>query len=152
MKRKTLESQKSSMPIIRIAPVCNGKIYVTPHTLNNKEQVHMDLPIMENVEYVSTKSDKMAHKVKEKYHLHIQSEASPRFCVQHKSATTDNATVYLYVLPLKREDEIQFHNGKFVDAEHIQTHHEQYSHNLLKESDLLSMAAELWNDYFQATT
>ena len=90
----------------------------------------------------------IACKIKEKYHLHIQTDASPRFCVQHKSASIGDATIYLYVLPLKQEDEIQFHNGYFVEAEHIQTHPEQYGHTLQEESELLDMAAELWEDYY----
>ena len=49
---KSLKSNK--MSIIRIAPVCGGKIYMTP----NKE-----LPIEEEVEHVDEKSDKKARKV-----------------------------------------------------------------------------------------
>lgn len=137
-----------NMPIIRIAPVCNGKIYVTPHPLENGEGSCMDLPIVENVEHVSVKSDKAARKVKEKYQLHIQTDASPRFCVQHKSATTGDAVVYLYVLPLKQEDEIRFNHGKFVSAEEIDSGGNEYSHTLQNECMLLGMAAELWDDYY----
>ena len=148
MKESLFNPPTNTMSIIRIAPVCNGKIYVTPHSFNKGEQEYMDLPIVESVEHVSVKSEKVACKIKEKYHLHIQTDASPRFCVQHKSASTGDATIYLYVLPLKQEDKIQFHNGQFVDAEHIQTHPEQYSHTLQEESELLDMAAELWEDYY----
>ena len=136
------------MSIIRIAPVCKGKIYVIPRMTDKEESPQLDLPIMESVEHVSTKSDKVVCKIKEKYHLHIQTDVSPRFCVQHKSASASNTTVYLYVLPLKQEDEIHFHNGHFVDAEHIQTHPEQYNLTLQEESELLDMAAELWDDYY----
>lgn len=148
MKETFNSSQCNKMPIIRIAPVCNGKIYVTPHSLEDGKGNRMDLPIIEKVEHVSVKSDKVVRKIKEKYHLHIQTDASPRFCVQHKSSTTGDATVYLYVLPLKQEDEIRFHDGRFVDAEHIQTHQEEYSYTLQEESGLLGMAAELWGDYY----
>jgi hypothetical protein len=105
----------------------------------------MDIPMVESVEHVSTKSDKTACKIKEKYRLHIQTDASPRFCVQHRSG---NAIAYLYVLPLKQEDEIHFHDGRFVSAEDITNHPKQYTSDLLLESELLGMAAELWNDFY----
>jgi hypothetical protein len=57
--------------------------------------------------------------------------------------------VYLYILPLKQEHEIQFHNGTFISADEINGL--QYSANLKKESELIGMAAELWKDYFEGT-
>ena len=41
-----------NMPIIRIAPVCNGKIYVTPRHLSNQ----MDLPLEEYTAVAPSKS------------------------------------------------------------------------------------------------
>ena len=138
--KTSLKPQKSNkMSVIRIAPVCNGKIYITPD---------MDLPIEESVEHVSTKSDKEARKVKEKYHPHLRTDASPRFCVMHRSASDHGATVYLYVLPLKHEDEIDFREGTFVTSEDIQNHPEAYAPDLQTESELLGMAAELWQDFY----
>ena len=133
------------MPIIRIAPVCNGKIYVIPHSSEHREHGCMDIPMVESVEHVSTKSDKTACKIKEKYRLHIQTDASPRFCVQHRSG---NAIAYLYVLPLKQEDEIHFHGGAFISADDITNHPKQYTSDFQLESELLGMAAELWNDFY----
>ena len=40
------------MPIIRIAPVCNGKIYVTPKQSSNQ----MDLPLEEYTDVAPSKS------------------------------------------------------------------------------------------------
>ena len=141
MKNPKSNPPTDKMPIIRIAPVCNGKIYVIPHSSVGC----IDIPMVESVEHVSTKSDKTACKIKEKYRLHIQTDASPRFCVQHQSG---NAIAYLYVLPLKQEDEIHFHDGRFVSAEDITNHPKQYTSDLLLESELLGMAAELWNDFY----
>ena len=136
------------MPIIRIAPVCNGKIYVIPHTSEEGTSV-LDLPMVDRIEKASSQSEKTAHKVKEKYHLHVKSEMQPRFSVQYKSASDNGETVYLYILPLKQEHEIQFHNGTFISADEINGLH--YSANLQKESELIGMAAELWKDYFEGT-
>ena len=73
------------MPIVRIAPVCNGKIYVAPRMASDGESLRLDLPIEESGEHISTKSEKTARKIKEKYQAHIRTDASPRFCVQYKS-------------------------------------------------------------------
>ena len=75
----------------------------------------------------------------------------PRFSVQYKSASHNGETVYLYILPLKQEHEIQFHNGTFISADEIGTNSLLYSSNLQKESELIGMAAELWKDYFEGT-
>jgi hypothetical protein len=58
------------------------------------------------------------------------------------------ATIFLYILPLKSEDEIHFHEGEFVTSEDISNHPEAYAPDLLKESELLGMAAELWEDFY----
>ena len=135
------------MPIVRIAPVCNGKIYVAPRMASDGESLRLDLPIEESGEHTSTKSEKAARKIKEKYQAHIRTDASPRFCVQYKSKPHHGRTAYLYVLPLRQEEEIHFHEGKFVSAEDITNHPDAYSHNLQEESELLDMAAELWKDF-----
>lgn len=150
MKGSLQSTQADNMPIIRIAPVCNGKIYVIPHT-SEKGILVMDLPIEDQVDRVSPKSDKTARKVKEKYQLHIKSDIQPRFSVHYKSAPHNGETIYLYILPLIHENDIQFHDGKFVSAEEIATNFKQYSPNLQKEGNLLGMAADLWKDYYQHT-
>jgi hypothetical protein len=148
MKHSNLLPENNKMPIIRIAPVCNGKIYVTPRSVMDNESSRMDLPMEECVEHVSTQSDKTARKVKEKYHQHLRTDAYPRFCVKHRSSTEKEAIIYLYVLPFKSEDEILFREGKFVTSEDISKHPEVYSPDLQVESELLGMAAELWDDFY----
>lgn len=136
------------MSIIRIAPVCNGKIYVVPRTSTNGKGPLMDLPMVESVEHVSPKSDKAARKVKEKYDAHVSTSMSPRFSVRYTSTSADKSPVFLYILPLREEDKIQFHEGRFVSAEDIDARPEAYASDLQKESGLLGMAAELWNDFY----
>ena len=136
------------MSIIRIAPVCNGKIYVAPRASKDGKDSFMDLPMEESVEHVSTKSDKTARKVKEKYQAHLKTSMTPRFSVHYKSPSHHGSTTYLYILPLKQEDEIQFHEGRFISAEDINKHPKQYTSNLQMEGELLGMAAELWNDFY----
>lgn len=152
MKDSKFAPESSNMPIVRIAPVCNGKIYVVPRPAPDGESSRLDLPIEETVEHVSTKSDKVARKVKEKYHLHLNTDAAPRFCVMHRPASSGGETIHLYVLPLKREDEIFFREGKFVNCEDISRHPEAYATDLQMESELLGMAAGLWDVLYKNTT
>ena len=148
MKQTNLIKESNKMSIIRIAPVCGGKIYVTKHSLAEEKSPHMDLPIVENATHVSAKSDRTACKVKEKFHRHLHTDAAPRLCVKHRSSMDKEATIFLYILPLKSEDEIHFHEGEFVTSEDISNHPEAYAPDLLKESELLGMAAELWEDFY----
>ena len=149
MKHSNLFPKNNKMPIIRIAPVCNGKIYVAPRSVMDDESFRMDLPMEEYVEHVFTQSDKAARKAKEKYHQHLRTNASPRFCVKYRSSTEKEIINYLYILPLKNEDEILFREGKFVTSEDISKHPETYSLDLQTESELLGMAAELWDDFYK---
>lgn len=145
MKRSNSLPESNKMPIVRIAPVCNGKIYVIPRQAD-KEKTWMDLPIEEAIEQPAPPTNRMASRIKEKYNRHIQTSISPRFCVKYSSPQQGN-TIYLYILPLQAEDEIHFQNGKFIEADEIGSHGEVYSPNLRKEGDLLGMAADLWDDY-----
>jgi hypothetical protein len=108
----------------------------------------LDLPIEEHLEHFSPNSEKYIRKIKEKYHLHLHTPTTPRFSVQYKSEAHKGSTVYLYILPLKSEDEIHFHEGEFVSSEDIAENATLYSLNLQKEGDLLGMAAELWQDFY----
>lgn len=152
MKETLSTNQRNTMPIIRIAPVCNGKIYVIHHTSEERENPKIDIPIEEYVHQAPTQSGKMAKKIKGKYRLHLQTDMPPRFSVKYKSPSDKQEIVYLYILPLKEENEIKFQGGKFITTDDIHHNSRLFSPNLQFESELLCMAAELWNDYFQTLT
>jgi len=146
MKRSNSNPKSNKMPIVRIAPVCNGKIYVVPRHVEG-EKTLMDLPIEETIEQ-PVPTNRTASKIKEKYNRHIQTPISPRFSVKYSS---QEHTVYLYILPLQAEEEIHFQNGKFIESDEIGSSCEVvYSPNLQEEGELLGMAAELWDEYTKA--
>ncbi len=149
MKDLSFNASTNKMSIIRIAPVCNGKIYVAPRHSSNNKDIHWDLPIEESVEHISSKSDKLACKVKGKYHAHIHTQTSPRFSVKYQSPSHQGSITYLYILPLREENDIHFHDGRFIEAEEIIMHPNQYSLHLQQEGELLGMAAELWDEFYQ---
>ena len=147
MKHSNLLPNKNKMSIIRIAPVCNGKIYVVPRMVEKGETPQLDLPIVECVEHMSANPEKAARKVKEKFHQHLRTETMPRYCVMHRSDTTEESTIRLYVLPLQEEDEVRFHGGEWVTEEDIANRPEAYHPDLQTEGALLGMAAELWAEF-----
>lgn len=143
MENQRLNSCKN-MPILRIAPVCNGKIYVTPRHSSNQ----MDLPLEEyTTDAPSQSSNKLARLLTSKYESQIHTEEQPRFSVKYTSPINKQEEVYLYILPLNHEQEISFDNGTFISAEEIEAEGSRFSQYLQKESGLLGMAAELWKDY-----
>lgn len=144
MKDSIQQTPSASLPILRIAPVCNGKIYVVPRTNPDGETSCMDLPIEEETEIRAPRSGKTARKVMEKYRAYLSTDATPRFSVQYHSRLPLRESVCLYILPLKEESEISFSNGRFVSAEEIETAPRMFGRKLQEESALLGMAAELW--------
>ena len=133
----------NKLSIIRIAPVCNGKIYVVPHAGSNQ----MDLPLMKYTDSYSRKTcNKTAKLFTENYKEFTTSE-EPRFSVRYISPVDKEEFVYLYILPLNNEDEVVFNEGKFISADDIENNQHLYSESLQKESGLLGLAAELWRDY-----
>lgn len=148
MKKTLKETLYSSMPIIRIAPVCNGKIYVVPHLSSNTGDYAFDIPIQEQVENHPSTSDKTAKKIKDRYQAHIHTNEQPRFSVKYQTKSQEKDIVYLYILPLQKEEDIHFSHGQFMTAEEIQDSKQRFSPQLQEESELLVMAAELWNDFY----
>jgi hypothetical protein len=107
----------------------------------------MDLPLIEEVVQHPTKSSiKQAKQLTQKY-KNITTTEEPRFSVRYVSPVNKEEHVYLYILPLSEENEISFEEGKFISADEIEKNAHIYSDYIQKESDLLGMAAELWNDY-----
>lgn len=150
--KKTLNAlHHNSMSTLRIAPVCNGKIYVVPHQSNQMGNYYLDIPIQEQIHGNPTNSGKAVQKIKERFHLHFHTNEQPRFCVQYKMRAEQQEVVFLYILPLKEEEEIRFSNGQFMTSEEIQANEQSFSPYLQKESELLGMAAELWNDFYTGT-
>ena len=107
----------------------------------------MDLPLMGEANGQSGKSfHKQAKVLTKQYKAFINTDEHPRFSVKYLSPVNQEE-VHLYVLPLSNEDDICFEDGQFVPADEIEENECLYSAYLQKESSLLGMAAELWDEY-----
>lgn len=133
-----------NMPVLRIIPVCNGKIYV----IHNKEFNQWDTPLEDCMDARQIDRDLYAKEIMERYREHLDDEPSPRFCLKHlvKNPPMDN-TFLLYILPLNDERQIHFNGGKFVTPEEIEETPKSYSYYLREEINHLKVAARMWEEY-----
>lgn len=151
MKKTLKEPLNNSMTIIRIAPVCKGRIYIVPHQTSQEGSCLLDIPIQEQVTTTQPPTSRSILKLKERYHSHIKTSEQPRFCVRHRMQSKRQDIIYLYILPLQNEEDIHFSQGKFISFEEILADHQSFSPYLQEESALLEMSAELWNDFYTGT-
>ncbi len=134
-------------PIIRVAAVCNGKVYVTPAS---NEKDYMDFPIQEVCLAPHTTIEHTIRHIQEKYQPHLKEKADLRFSLKYLFDTPfgTSVTVLLYVLPLKDESDIHFEDGRFVSpAEITEDTDKRFSLFLKKEAEHLEMVVEMWKTY-----
>lgn len=136
-------------PFLRIAPICNGKIYVTPRKSQGEEPGKWDIPMEDYIYTCQTDSDRYAKEIEMRYSHCITGQSEPRFSLKHLIKLTEGTSkiILLYVLPLSSESEIHFANGKFVTPEEIAIHSNNYSAFLNEEIDHLSMVVEMWKEF-----
>lgn len=146
---KTVSQTYKKMPFLRIAPICNGKIYVAPRSDRGKESGKLDIPMEDYIYAYKTNTDRYAKEVEKKYSDHLTDLPEPRFSLKHLVKGTDGTrkTILLYVLPLNDESQIHFNGGKFVTPEDIEANSNQYSSFLKEEIDHLNVVAQMWEEY-----
>ena len=137
------------MPFLRIAPICNGKIYVAPRSYQGEEPGKLDIPMEDYIYACKTDTDKYAKEVENKYSNHITGQPEPRFSLKHLVKETNGVkkTIMLYILPLNDEEQIHFTGGKFVTPEEIEMNSAQYSSFLKEEIDHLNIVTQMWEEF-----
>ncbi|WP_455673856.1 hypothetical protein [Phocaeicola sp.] len=146
---KTVSQNYKKMPFLRIAPICNGKIYVIPRGIHAEEPGKLDIPMEDYVYACKTNTDSYAKEIEKKYKQCILGDTEPRFSLKHivKLTSGYSKTILLYVLPLDNEDQICFTGGKFVSPEEIETERNKYSSFLKAEIGHLSFVAQMWQEF-----
>lgn len=146
---KTISQNYQKMPFLRIAPICNGKIYVLPRDIHAEEPGKLDIPMEDYIHACKTNADSYAKEVEKKYSQYIDGNAEPRFSLKHivKAASGYSKTILLYILPLDNEDQIHFTGGKFVTPEEIEKDESKYSSFLKEEIDHLNVVAQMWQEF-----
>ena len=146
---KIISSTYKKMPFLRIAPICNGKIYVAPRSYQSEEPGKLDIPMEDYIYAYKTDTDKYAKEIEDKYSNHITGQPEPRFSLKHLVEETNGVkkTIMLYVLPLNNEEQIHFAGGKFVTPEEIETNSAQYSSFLKEEVNHLNIVTQIWKEF-----
>ncbi|MGL5937386.1 MAG: hypothetical protein ACRCZY_03035 [Phocaeicola sp.] len=127
---------------VRIAPICNGKIYLLP-TANrsSREESYLDLPINEFLAIRMKEVSRCADNICLKYQKELLNTPLPRFNLKY---TNKESLVLLYILPLKSEKQINFRGGLFVEPKDILTNPQKYSPILVEEAGHLETTTEMW--------
>lgn len=146
---KTISLTYKKMPFLRIAPICNGKIYVAPRSYQGEEPGKLDIPMEDYIYACKTDTDKYAKEVENKYSNHITGQPEPRFSLKHLVKETNGVkkNIMLYILPLNDEEQIHFTGGKFVTPEEIEMNSAQYSSFLKEEIDHLNIVTQMWEEF-----
>lgn len=138
------ENIKKSVTI-RIAPICNGKIYISPTNTSLEEEPLLDLPISEFQSIKMKEVNKCAEKLCMKYQEELSNNISPRFSLSYinKENSKEN-TILLYILPIESEDKINFKEGFFIEPKKILNNQAKYSPILVEEAGHLQRTVEMW--------
>lgn len=135
--------EKSRHNIIRIAPVCNGRLMLSKK--NQTSQI-WDIPIERNLEGTFDDSKKYAMKTTKRI---LGTNIQPRFLMQYTEECSCGIcnNVLLFILPLKTESDIKL-DGKFFKFEDIENNLEQLNPCIGKELEHLKDAASLWKEFY----
>ena len=134
--------------IIRIVPICNGKIYLTPHAENT---TIWDAPIKTLFDGPLRKSQRHAKNLVKKHqstsHTTHKKKFFPRLILSYRTQGSTPAFVQLYILPVSHEDEFKLSEGYFFTCEDIRQNPEKFSNELRIECDRLHMVAQIWKEF-----
>lgn len=146
---KAVTATYLKMPFLRIAPICNGKIYVLPRHTQGEEPGKLDIPMEDYICIRKADADQYAREIEKKHCHHIDGDTEPRFSLKHtiNSPLGTPRTILLYILPLDDENLIHFCGGKFVSPEEIEADEQSYSSFLKEEIEHLSVVARIWKEF-----
>ena len=135
--------ENSRYNIIRIAPVCNGRLLLS---LKNPASQVWDIPIERNLEGTFDDSKKYAMKTAKRI---SGTNVQPRFILQYTEECSCGIcnNVLLFILPLKTERDINL-DGKFFNFEEIENNLQQINPCIKKELEHLKDAASLWKEFY----
>lgn len=136
--------------IIRIIPICNGKIYLTPHA---KDTATWDAPIKSLFEGPLRKSQQHAKYIVLKHQSSVCKPAvplkriHPRLILSYRLQGLLPAFVQLYILPVGQENELSLSGGQFFACEDIKKNPEKFSHELMIECERLQLVTQVWKEF-----
>lgn len=140
--------------LVRIAPVCDGKIYLERKMLFDDDSEDTsavwDIPLESSFEGPLDKSDRYARKITKK--MGFSPKTTPRLILSyqnHNGCATCKQRVSLYILPMSDVEELKSDSrGRFFSFEEIKAAKQhEYSPALLSELGQLEIAAQMWKEF-----
>lgn len=143
-----IEDSPTKTSIIRIAPICNGRLYLRKYYVKSKEGFVWDLPIKEVYDGPVTESNLFVKKISKRYTSLMKTPMDPRFIWHYKlkKNSDQSPVVLLYILPMDDEKLLAGDEGRFFDFTEINVDEKFYSPELKVEYDQLMMTAEIWQE------
>ena len=135
--------------LIRIIPIYNGKVYLTPYP---KNAMTWDAPIKSLFEGPLRKSQQHARQIALQHQPTKKKTPSlkkdyPRLILSYRMPNFLPTFVQLYILPINHENELALPGGQFFACEDIKRNPEKFSHELLIECERLQLVAQVWKEF-----
>lgn len=135
--------------IIRIIPICNGKVYLTSRSDNNQI---WDAPIISLFEGPLRKSQKHAKLIVKRCQKQMEVNFPhrvlyPRLILSYRMQGIIPCFIQLYILPISKENDFILPEGRFFSCEEIKLAPESFSEELRMEHERLQMVAQIWKEF-----
>lgn len=136
--------EKSKQNIIRIAPICNGKLLLSQKNIPSHNV--WDIPIERNFE--GNIDDCMEYAIKTARRFTI-SDVQPRLILQYgeECSCGIHNNILLFILPVKEENDIKI-EGRFISFDEVNKELSQLNPHIKKELEHLKDAASLWKEFY----
>lgn len=137
--------------VVRIAPVCNGKIYLTRQQTGDWSSAVWDLPLESRYQGPVEQSDRHARRTLQT--LLKKPRIHPRLILRQmvdNTLGTDKDIVSVYIYPMRQPNEFKTSNGRYFSFEELRTLSDRLGRLLPQELERLQMAAEIWHTYDHA--
>lgn len=135
--------------LIRVAPVCNGKIYLYPY--RSSADTVWDLPLIYRIEEALSRSEKhalkQAHTFLKDAGCAVKTLMSPRLILKYRMRHLTPYPIQLFILPLKNEADFKLPEGRFFDFHEMEGLKVRLSKILLAEKEHLQISADVWNTF-----
>lgn len=144
---RSLNIAYKKIPLLRIAIICRGKIYVAPRNRYQEETGKLDTPIEECILSNEIDLKQLTKKITHEYHIPLNKEL--RFSLNYQITLPDgiSRTILLFLISLDNEKQIHIEEGRFVTLPEMEKHADQYSSFLLAEKDHLNTIIQTRNTY-----
>ena len=136
--------------VIRIAPICNGKIYLIPYAKADSGKRVWDVPLIFPFEKCPYKSERFAA---EKVKAFLQKQPgkcsfiSPRLILKYRIDRLTPYPIQLFILPIDKEEKSIAPEGRYFTFAELIESPENFSEILLAEKEHLQISANLWKEF-----